>query len=87
MRDMTLERTASFAKLAADRAYASTTVSALEPVGDVEALRSKMKARGFTLGGGYGQWKERTFRIGHMGDIPLQSLSRMLDALAEVAKA
>lgn len=87
MRDMTIERTASFARLAADPKHASMTVSALEPGGDVEALRAKMKARGFTIGGGYGQWKDRTFRIGHMGDIPLESLSRMLDVLAEVAKA
>jgi aspartate aminotransferase-like enzyme len=87
MRDMTIDRTASFTQLAANREHASMTVSALEPARmQAETLRSKMKERGFTLGGGYGQWKDTTFRIGHMGDMSVESLSRMLDALDEVAK-
>lgn len=86
MRDMTIERTAKYARLASDPAHASMTVSALEPSNvDAEILRYRMKERGFTLGGGYGQWKEKTFRIGHMGDIPLESLAAMLDVLGEVA--
>jgi aspartate aminotransferase-like enzyme len=86
MRDMTIERTAKYARLASDPAHASMTVSALEPSHvDAEVLRYRMKERGFTLGGGYGQWKEKTFRIGHMGDIPLDSLAAMLDVLDEVA--
>ncbi len=43
-----------------------------------------MKKRGFTLGGGYGQWKDTTFRIGHMGDITLDALTAMLDVLDRV---
>ena len=86
MRDMTIERTAAFARLASDPEHASVTVSALEPKMPVDTLRNKMKERGFTLGGGYGAWKDKTFRIGHMGDIPLDSLERMLDALTEVAR-
>ena len=46
-----------------------------------------MKKRGYTLGGGYGDWKTMTFRVGHMGDIPLASLDAMLDVLTEVARA
>ena len=30
------------------------------------------------------QWKAKTFRIGHMGDIPLEDLSAMLSVLTEV---
>ena len=87
MRDMTLERTASLATLASNREHASMTVSALQPSHIApETLRSRMKERGFTLGGGYGQWKDTTFRIGHMGDVSLDALSTMLDALQEVAK-
>lgn len=86
MRDITIERTVKYARLASDPAHASMTVSALEPSNvDAEILRYRMKERGFTLGGGYGQWKEKTFRIGHMGDIPIDSLSAMLDVLDEVA--
>ena len=87
MRETTIARTAKFAKLASDRAHASATVSALAPVRPPEELRAAMKRRGFTLGGGYGKWKESTFRIGHMGDITLEALGAMLDVLEEVAAA
>lgn len=88
MRDLTLERTAAFANIAGDREHASATVSALKPTEKTpEAIRSAMKKRGFTLGGGYGEWKESTFRIGHMGDITIDALNAMLDVLEEVATA
>ncbi len=87
MRDVTLARTAAFADLAANREHASPTVTALRPRKSPESIRTDMKKRGFTLGGGYGEWKETTFRIGHMGDITIDSLNAMLDALEEVASA
>lgn len=86
MRDLTIERTARFARLASDLKHASTTVSALEPVMPAETIRSEMKKRGYTLGGGYGEWKDKTFRIGHMGDMPVEALEEMLTALAEVTR-
>ena len=85
MRDITIERTSRFARLAVDREHASATVSALQPLTPPETLRSRMKERGYNLGGGYGEWKETTFRIGHMGDISVESLEKMLDVLTEVA--
>lgn len=85
MRDLTIERTASFASPKADREHASPTVTALAPTTKTpQAIRDAMKARGFTLGGGYGDWKETTFRIGHMGDMTLEDVSEMLDALNSV---
>jgi aspartate aminotransferase-like enzyme len=87
MRDITIERTSRFAKLASDRSHASPTVSALEPVRKPDELRAEMKKRGYTIGGGYGAWKEKTFRIGHMGDITVDALNAMLDVLDEVARA
>jgi aspartate aminotransferase-like enzyme len=87
MRAMTLERTAAYATPMAKLEYASPTVTALRPHrGDAEVLRSRMKKRGFTLGGGYGKWKDLGFRIGHMGDISIEALSTMLDALGEEAE-
>jgi aspartate aminotransferase-like enzyme len=87
MRDVTIERTASFAKLRTDREHASNTVSALEPLHKTpEEIRAEMKKRGFTIGGGYGEWKESTFRIGHMGDISLADLNAMLDVLESVGR-
>jgi len=87
MRDLTFERTARYAKIAADREHASATVSALAPLKPPDEIRAAMKQRGFTLGGGYGSWKETTFRIGHMGDITVEALNAMLDVLDEVATA
>jgi aspartate aminotransferase-like enzyme len=49
-----------------------------------------VKARGFTIGSGYGDLKETTFRIGHMGDHTLEGLRRCLhvveNAIAELAE-
>ncbi len=87
MRDLTIARTARFARLAADADHASVTVTALEPSMKAETIRTDMKNRGFTLGGGYGEWKEKTFRVGHMGDISIESLTAMLDALDEVVRS
>ena len=87
MRDLSIERTAKYARPAADPAHASASVTTLYPVMNPEEIRSRMKQRGFTLGGGYGQWKDTTFRIGHMGDIPVASLNAMLDVLDEVVRA
>jgi aspartate aminotransferase-like enzyme len=87
MRDISIERTSRIARLASDPEHASVTVTALEPAISAETIRTRMKERGYTLGGGYGQWKERTFRIGHMGDISIESLQAMLDVLDEVTRS
>ncbi len=66
----------------------SWTVSCLKPRAGVsaQALVARVKERGFTIGGGYGKWKPSTFRIGHMGDVDLASLERLLEALDESAQ-
>jgi aspartate aminotransferase-like enzyme len=86
MRAITHERTARYARIAGDPDHASATVTALTPVLPPNTIRAEMKKRGYTLGGGYGEWKDTTFRIGHMGDIPIADLEAMLDVLEEVAK-
>ena len=91
MRALTWEKTSSFARPMTDHESASLSVSALRPLDQDQSDRTPiitapkivaaMKERGYTLGGGYGDWKESTFRIGHMGDISLEDLSAMLDVL------
>jgi aspartate aminotransferase-like enzyme len=44
-----------------------------------------MAERGWTLGTGYGALKERTFRIGHMGDHTVDELDALLAELDGVA--
>lgn len=48
------------------------------------AVVDAMKARGFTIGAGYGKLRDSTIRIGHMGDHTVQELNLLLDALEEV---
>jgi aspartate aminotransferase-like enzyme len=53
-------------------------------------VQEGVKVRGFTVGGGYGQLKESTIRIGHMGDHTLDGLHQCLraceGAIAELAE-
>lgn len=63
----------------------SLTVSCLRPPTGVAApdLVKRTAERGFTLGGGYGDWKGSTFRIGHMGEVRESDLAGLLAALDE----
>lgn len=86
MRDTVIERTSAYAELIPVESHASPSVSALRPKNLTPAdLLAGMRALGFTLGGGYGKWKDEAFRIGHMGDISLAAVNSMLDSLDEVA--
>jgi aspartate aminotransferase-like enzyme len=61
------------------------SITALRPKsGPATDVVAAMKKRGYVLGGGYGKWKEETFRIGHMGDITIPALESMLQVLGEV---
>jgi len=61
----------------------SPTVSCLKPPPGVDApgLVQHLAVEGFAVGGGYGQWKPETFRIGHMGEVRLSDLERLLETL------
>ena len=52
------------------------------------AVTAAVLRRGFVVGGGYGKLKDRTFRVGHMGDHTPETLARCLtvctEALAEL---
>ncbi|MEO8277192.1 MAG: alanine--glyoxylate aminotransferase family protein [Thermoanaerobaculia bacterium] len=63
----------------------SITVSCLRPpVGvDARTLVAGLKRRGYTLGGGYGKFKETTFRIGHMGEVQTTDLAALLVAIEQ----
>ncbi len=77
------ERGCEFASAADAR---SRTVSCLAPPPGWEAPRlvRGLAERGFTIAGGYGQWKPTTFRIGHMGEVQESDLEALLAALDEI---
>lgn len=65
---------------------ASWTVSCVRPpegIAPAEVLAAAAE-RGFTIGGGYGDWKPITLRIGHMGEVRLADLDALLDTLAAI---
>jgi aspartate aminotransferase-like enzyme len=62
----------------------SPTVTALTLPGGVSGgdVVRKVAARGFVIGGGYGALRERTIRIGHMGDHTVDGVVSCLRACA-----
>ncbi len=73
---------------AAPAGFRSPTVSCLRPPGgtglDGAAVARRAAELGWTIAGGYGEWKPATFRIGHMGDVGPADLAALLAALDSV---
>lgn len=62
----------------------SPTVSTIKASGRVvKDLIASAKAKGYTLGNGYGKLRDVTFRIGHMGDHTPERVAGLLGALAD----
>jgi aspartate aminotransferase-like enzyme len=64
----------------------SVTVSCLRPPAgvDPQTIVKGLGARGWTIGGGYGDWKPTTFRIGHMGEVRESDLDALLAVTDQV---
>jgi aspartate aminotransferase-like enzyme len=79
-------------KVLAPEGIRSPTVSVIMlPKGlTTKEVREAVTARGFTVGGGYGQLSETSFRIGHMGDHTVEGVKRCLQVcetvIAELAE-
>ena len=66
----------------------SPTVTCIRVDGDVAGpeIVKRLKARGWTIGGGYGPLKDTTIRIGHMGDHTVSGLDALLAEIEEVLR-
>jgi aspartate aminotransferase-like enzyme len=64
----------------------SPTISCLTPPAGVASpdLVQALAKQGFTIGGGYGEWKPTTLRIGHMGEVREQDLEGLFGAIEEI---
>lgn len=73
-------------RFASDPEGRSPTVSCLHPPEGIPGpeLVARLAERGFTVGGGYGAWKETTFRIGHMGEVQEADLDALLQEIERV---
>ncbi len=65
------------------RSPSVTCVVLPEGMNGVEVTR-RVREKGYTLAPGYGRLKERSFRIGHMGDHTLAELEALLETLTTV---
>jgi len=65
---------------------ASPTVSCLVPPAGVDPpkLVARLAEAGYVVGGGYGDWKPKTFRIGHMGEVRAADLEGLFAKIDEL---
>lgn len=85
------ERTAGWAAergfdLAAEAGARSPTLTCMRPPAGIDAreIIRRLASRGFTVGGGYGEWKASSFRIGHMGEVAASDLDALLSEFDDV---
>ncbi|KKM62305.1 hypothetical protein LCGC14_1523050, partial [marine sediment metagenome] len=73
-------------KMFSEKGHESNTVSTISNNLNVDITKmvNKMLDKGFRIVNGYGKLKNKTFRIGHMGELTLPELELMLDVLTDV---
>ena len=78
-RDMNLE-------MFPEKGYESNTVSTINNSLNIDYAKmvSTMLSKGFRIVNGYGSLVNKTFRIGHMGEISVKDLEEMLKVLTDV---
>ncbi|MEM7483419.1 MAG: alanine--glyoxylate aminotransferase family protein [Acidobacteriota bacterium] len=76
-------------EVAAEAGARSWTVTCLRPPAGREpaTLRQRLAAGGWTVAGGYGDWKDTTFRIGHMGEVRESDLDPLRAAIEDILAA
>ena len=68
-----------------EKGYQSNSIGVLNKGDmDFDAFNSKLKAKGYEISNGYGDVKEKTFRIGHMGDTTPEMVKQLLTAMDDV---
>jgi aspartate aminotransferase-like enzyme len=70
----------------AEEKYASNTLTTVKNIKgiSVKELNEKLGERGFLISNGYGDLKEKTFRIAHMADTTLDDLKVLLKNIEDV---
>ncbi len=69
-----------------DKGRRSCTVSCLNVAEDQNGreIAKRLASQGWTIGSGYGSLKEKTIRIGHMGDHTVEGVMELLEAIEGV---
>ncbi|MFX0082299.1 MAG: pyridoxal-phosphate-dependent aminotransferase family protein [Candidatus Hodarchaeota archaeon] len=73
-------------KMFSEKGYESNTVSTISNSLnlDIQKMISMLLEKGYRIVNGYGNLVNKTFRIGHMGEIYLTNLDKMLKVLTEI---
>lgn len=68
--------------------YLSRTVTTIRNSRDINVsfLNNELKKRGMMISNGYGDLKEKTFRIAHMADTQLEDINDLLDNINHILK-
>ncbi len=69
-----------------EKGYESDTVSTIKNTLDIDVkeMLKLLLAKGYRIVNGYGSLVDKTFRIGHMGEITVRDLEKMLIALSDI---
>ena len=72
----------------ANRNHLSKTLTVINNTRDIDVadLNNKLIARGMQLGNGYGDLKNKTFRIAHMGELTLDDLRAITSNIVDILK-
>lgn len=72
--------------LYSDEKYLSNTVTCITNTKGISffELNKKLGERGYTISNGYGELKEKTFRIAHMADTTLEEIKELLSTIDEL---
>ncbi|HOS68932.1 MAG TPA: alanine--glyoxylate aminotransferase family protein [Bacillota bacterium] len=76
----------NFALFVEDEEYLSNTLTTVTNTRgiDVNDLNKKLGERGFVISNGYGDLKDKTFRISHMGDYTLDEVKELIKNIDEI---
>lgn len=68
--------------------YESVTLTCIDNTRKITVadLNSELGKRGFQISNGYGDLKEKTFRIAHMGDLTLDEIKELINNINEILK-
>ncbi|MBF1056694.1 MAG: alanine--glyoxylate aminotransferase family protein [Peptostreptococcus sp.] len=73
-------------ELFTDKNHLSNTLTVIKNTQNINIsqLNSKLMEKGMQIANGYGDLKEKTFRISHMGDYQLEDIQYLLDTIDEI---
>ena len=85
MADMVRKWAMKHLGLYAEQGFRSNTITVVKLNGmDFEEFDKSLREKGFEISPGYGNVKDETFRIGHMGDLTEKDIQDLLDVMDEV---